>query len=59
MIRKILKATPKDDYSVVCMMENGEVYLFDMSFVKNENGLMIQPLRDIGFVKRFGLNVVA
>ena len=51
MIRKILRATPKDDYSVICEMDNGEVYLFDMSFVNNENGSMILPLRDLKFFK--------
>ncbi len=47
MIRRVLDVTAKDDFSLVCKMENGEIYEYDMSFVHETNGEAIEPLRDI------------
>ena len=52
MIRKILDVTANDNFSLICEMENGEVYLYDMSFVKEEEGAVIEPLRDINLFKQ-------
>ena len=52
MIRKILDVTANDNFSLTCEMENGEIYLYDMSFLKEEEGEMIEPLRDVGFFKQ-------
>ena len=52
MIRKILKVTAMNDYSLECEMENGEIYKYDMSFILESSGSMIKPLRDINFFKK-------
>ena len=56
MIRKILDVKAKDDYTLECEMENGEVYLYDMSYVKEESGEVIEPLRDINLFKQIWLD---
>ena len=33
-------------------MENGEVYFYDMSFVKEKNGEIFLPLKSITFFKK-------
>ena len=50
-LRKILRARPKG-LSVECEMENGEVYLYDMSFVNKETGPMVTPLREKDFFEQ-------
>ena len=52
MIRKIFEATATKDFSVICEMENGEVYQYDMSFVKTEEGEVMEPLREIAVFKK-------
>ena len=51
-IRKILEVKTNDDFTLECEMENGEVYCYDMSFIKNEKGSMIEPLKNINFLKK-------
>ena len=46
---KIVKVRPMDNYSVQCEMENGEVYLYDMTYVHEREGEMIKPLKNIDF----------
>ena len=43
--RKIIEVKANDNFTLECEMENGEIYLYDMSFLKKENGTMIQPLK--------------
>ena len=50
-VRKIIKARAKD-FLIECEMENGEIYEYDMSFVLEETGIMIEPLRDKDFLKK-------
>ena len=33
MIRKILDVIANDDFTLICEMENGEIYKYDMSYV--------------------------
>ena len=47
MIREIVKVVANPDYTLECTMENGERYIYDMSFVHKEEGEVIEPLRDI------------
>ena len=44
-IRKIFEVKVIGDFLLECTMENGEVYHYDMSFVNQENGEMVIPLR--------------
>ena len=41
-----------DDYSLICEMENGEVFKYDMSYLKTANGEVTKPLRDIAKFKQ-------
>ena len=50
-LRKIIKAKAKN-FFVECEMENGEVYEYDMSFVLEEEGVMIEPLRNRDFFEK-------
>ncbi len=50
-LRKIIRAKARD-FFIECEMENGEVYEYDMSFVLEEEGIMIEPLRDRDFLKK-------
>ena len=52
MIRKILHVTAMEDFSVTCEMENGEVYKYDMSFIKTETGEVMEPLREVAVFKK-------
>ena len=52
MIRKILKVEVTDGFVLECEMENGDVYEYDMSFVSERTGSMIQPLKDIDYFKK-------
>ena len=52
MIRKLLDLKANDDYTLECEMENGEIYLYDMSSIKNEDGEMVEPLKDIKYFKK-------
>ena len=52
MIRKLLDLKVNDDFTLECEMENGEMYLYDMSSIKNANGEMVEPLKDINYFKK-------
>ena len=54
--RKILEAKPEEDFSVVCTMENGEVYRYDMSHIQKKDGPMILPLRQYYFFSMVGID---
>ena len=36
--REVIEVKAKDDFSLECEMENGEVYAYDMSFIKEKDG---------------------
>ena len=49
-IREIVKVKANDDFTLECEMENGEIFKYDMSYLKTYEGVsMIQPLKDIKF----------
>ena len=56
MIREILDVRANDDFTLECEMDNGEVYLYDMSFVNKLDGLLLTPLRDIEFFQKVWLD---
>ena len=57
MIRKMLDIKAKDNFTLECLMENGEIYIYDMSFLKDyKGGPMIQPLKDINYFKQVFLD---
>ena len=56
MIREIMEVQANDDFTLECEMENGEVYLYDMSFIHNKCGPVVQPLRDINIFKQVWLD---
>jgi hypothetical protein len=41
-----------NNYFIICTLDNGEKYCYDMNFVKTENHEMLKPLRDINFFKK-------
>ena len=51
-LREIVKVKVNDDFTLECEMENGEVYLYDMSFINTESGEVTGPLRDINLFKQ-------
>lgn len=51
-LREVVSVKANDDYTLECEMENGEVYLYDMSSVKLEEGEMAQPLKDANYFKK-------
>ena len=52
MIREIISVKASDDYSLECEMDNGEIYLYDMSFVREEEGEILIPFNSINFFKQ-------
>ena len=51
MLRRIYNVKANDNFTLECEMENGEVYLYDMSYIQKEPGEVIEPLRDIKIFK--------
>ncbi|MCY4523890.1 MAG: DUF2442 domain-containing protein [Halobacteriovoraceae bacterium] len=51
IIRKVLEVKANDDFTLECEMENGEVYLYDMSFIHEKDWPMTRPLRKLSFFK--------
>ena len=49
---KIVEVKAMDDFTLECVMSNGEVYRYDMSFLKSREGEVTKPLRDIEVFKR-------
>ena len=56
-LRKIIKVNANDDFTLECEMENGEVYLYDMSPIKDQDGEMIEPLKAIDYFKQVNVGV--
>ena len=56
-IRKIVSVAARDNFVLECVMENGEVFSYDMSFLKNENGEMVIPLKKPDFFKQVFLEL--
>lgn len=50
-MRKIIKVIPQN-FALRCEMDNGEIFLYDMSFVNSESSPMIDPLKDINHFKK-------
>ena len=51
-LREIVEVVTTDDFVLDCKMENGEIYRYDMSFVKEKSGALMVPLRDATFFKK-------
>ena len=51
MILDIVQVKAMDDHTLECEMENGDVYKYDMTFVKNRTGNAIKPLSNIDVFK--------
>lgn len=51
-MRKIISVKPYDDYSLICELDGGSVYKYDMSFLLKKTGEMIIPLKDIDYFKK-------
>lgn len=57
-IRKILSVTTvRDDFVLECVMESGEVFNYDMSFLKDQSGEMVVPLKEPDFFKQVFLEL--
>ena len=58
MIRKMIDIKAKDDFTLECLMENGEHYIYDMSFLKEYKGggPLIEELKDINYFKKVFLD---
>ena len=50
-MRKVINVK-SNNYLLVCEMENGDVFHYDMSFVLNENSEMLLPLQDSSFFEQ-------
>ena len=52
-LREVVNVKANDNFTLECEMENGEVYKYDMSYLKKSTGgPMIRPLRDIAYFKK-------
>ena len=51
MILDIVRVKAMDDHTLECELENGDVYKYDMAFVKNRTGDAVKPLTDINIFK--------
>ena len=56
-LREIIEVKANEDFTLECEMENGDVYLYDMTSIKNEHGEMVQPLKDIDYFKKVFVEV--
>lgn len=50
-MRKITSIKIKD-YAIICTLENGDKYLYEMDFVKKENQEMLASLKDPVFFRK-------
>lgn len=50
-MKKIIKIEIYEFY-LICTLSSGEIYKFDMNFVKTDNSEMTKPLQDISFFKK-------
>ena len=56
MIRKIFNVEYEGDYLLICSMENGDIYQFDMSYLKEKKGPMREPLSELSFFQQVQLD---
>ena len=49
---KIVEVKAMDDFALECMMSNGDVYRYDMTFLKSCKGEVTRPLKDIDVFKQ-------
>ena len=54
--RKIFKVKANDDFTLECEMENGDIYLYDMSFILEKKGEAFKQLKDINLFKQVWLD---
>ena len=40
------------DFSLICELDDGKTYSYDMSFIKNSSGEMTAPLKALAFFKK-------
>jgi hypothetical protein len=50
-MRSILSVIPHE-YYLICELDNGRTYRYDMGFVLTRNSEMTAPLKDLSFFKR-------
>ena len=55
--REIMKVKANDDFTLECEMDNGEIYKFNMSYIHEDEGEDVFPLRDINFFKQVSLEI--
>ena len=53
--REIVGVKARDDFSLECEMENGEVYKYDMSFINEKDGTLMLELRNVSLFKQVWL----
>jgi hypothetical protein len=51
-LRKTIKVTATDRFTLICLFDNGITKEFDMNTVLSKSGPMIQPLQDLIFFKK-------
>ena len=52
MLRRIYDVKANDNFTLECEMENGEVYLYDMSYIHKKTGRAIEPLHDVNIFRK-------
>lgn len=50
-MKNILSVIPYD-YYLICELDNGNTYQYDMSFILSRDSEMTRPLKDISFFKK-------
>ena len=56
---EIISVQANDDFTLECKMENGEVYLYDMSFAREKEGEIFMPFKSVNFFKKVFLEAGA
>ena len=49
---KVVEVKAMDDFTLECVMSNGDVYKYDMSFLQEREGEVTRPLRDVKLFKQ-------
>ena len=49
---KAIKVSVNDDYSISVTLEDGRAIRMDMSFVKNQTGPVVEPLKQLNEFKK-------
>jgi hypothetical protein len=50
-MRNVINVTPFE-FTIKCVMENGDIYNYDMSSIVKSNSPMTDPLKNIDFFKK-------